>query len=48
MAALSHPGLTPLSEADPELFDLIEREKYRQFSSIELIASENFTSKGVV
>lgn len=46
MAAYAHPGLTPLSEADPEMFDLIEREKARQFSSIELIASENFTSKG--
>ena len=22
-----HPGLTPLSEADPDLYDLIEKEK---------------------
>jgi glycine hydroxymethyltransferase len=39
-------GLKPLSEADPELFDLIEKEKSRQWHSLELIASENFTSKG--
>jgi glycine hydroxymethyltransferase len=30
------------------MYDLIEREKERQFSSIELIASENFTSKAVM
>jgi len=40
-------GLTPLSEHDPVLFDLIEKEKNRQWRSIELIASENFTSKAV-
>jgi len=43
-----HPGLTPLSEADPDLYDLIEKEKARQWSGIELIASENFTSKAVM
>ncbi len=48
MASYAHPGLTPLEEADPELFDLIEKEKARQFSSIELIASENFTSRGIL
>jgi len=40
-------GLTPLSEHDPVLYDLIEKEKNRQWRSIELIASENFTSKAV-
>jgi hypothetical protein len=39
-------GLDSLSEADPELYDLIEKEKSRQWHSLELIASENFTSKG--
>jgi glycine hydroxymethyltransferase len=41
-------GLTLLSEADPEVYDLIEREKRRQRSGIELIASENFTSLAVM
>ena len=37
-----------LREWDPELFDLIEREKARQFLGLELIASENFTSRAVL
>lgn len=41
-------GLTPLSEHDPQLYDLIEREKSRQYRSLELIASENFTSRAVI
>ena len=44
----AHPGLKPLSEQDPQMFELIEQEKKRQFSSIELIASENFTSNAVM
>jgi glycine hydroxymethyltransferase len=40
-------GQTPLEEHDPVLFDIIEREKHRQWSGLELIASENFTSKAV-
>lgn len=44
----SHPGLKPLEEVDPDMFELIEQEKLRQFSSIELIASENFTSNAVM
>lgn len=40
-------GLVPLKEHDPELYDLIEQEKNRQWRSIELIASENFTSRAV-
>lgn len=39
---------TPLHEADPEIFDLIEKEKLRQFEGLELIASENFTSQAVM
>jgi glycine/serine hydroxymethyltransferase len=30
----------PLEQHDPELFDLVEKEKARQWSGIELIASE--------
>lgn len=41
-------GLVPLEEHDPELFDLIEQEKCRQWRSLELIASENFTSRAVM
>ena len=37
-----------LAEIDPELQDLIDAEKRRQSSSIELIASENFTSRAVM
>jgi glycine hydroxymethyltransferase len=41
-------GNKPLVEADPEIHALIEEEKIRQLTSIELIASENFTSKAVL
>jgi len=37
-----------LNEVDPELQDLVDAEKRRQSSSIELIASENFTSRAVM
>lgn len=37
-----------LSVADPELYDILEREKTRQFKGLELIASENFTSRAVM
>lgn len=37
-----------LKEHDPEIFSLIEKEKFRQYRGIELIASENFTSKFVI
>jgi len=40
-------GNRPLSEVDPEIAELIRREKQRQFEGIELIASENFTSRAV-
>jgi hypothetical protein len=36
-----------LAESDPELFDIIEKEKARQRDSLVLIASENFTSQAV-
>ncbi|XP_043260330.1 serine hydroxymethyltransferase [Colletes gigas] len=37
-----------LWETDPELFDLMEKEKKRQIFSLEMIASENFTSLSVL
>ena len=37
-----------LKNADPELFASMERELTRQRSHIELIASENFTSRAVM
>ncbi|KAA0168322.1 hypothetical protein FNF28_02482 [Cafeteria roenbergensis] len=42
------PGNVALKEHDPEMFELIEREKNRQWKSLELIASENFTSRAVM
>jgi glycine hydroxymethyltransferase len=42
------PGQTPLEVHDPELHDIIELEKHRQWSGLELIASENFTSRAVM
>lgn len=41
-------GLTSLKEHDPVMWDLIEQEKSRQWRSLELIASENFTSRAVI
>ncbi|XP_073010657.1 serine hydroxymethyltransferase 3, chloroplastic [Typha latifolia] len=37
-----------LRDADPEVHALIEKEKQRQFNCLELIASENFTSRAVM
>ncbi|XP_048329979.2 serine hydroxymethyltransferase 3, chloroplastic [Ziziphus jujuba] len=37
-----------LSEADPEVSTIIGKEKERQFKSLELIASENFTYRAVM
>ena len=38
----------PLKEVDPELDELIREEKKRQRRGLELIASENFTSRAVM
>ncbi|KAJ3042591.1 Serine hydroxymethyltransferase 4 [Rhizophlyctis rosea] len=38
----------PLEQEDPEVFALVQKEKWRQFSCLELIASENFTSQAVM
>lgn len=37
-----------LQEKDPEIYALIQLEKERQYEGLELIASENFTSKAVM
>ena len=41
-------GLESLKDHDPEIYALIEKEKTRQWESLELIASENFTSRAVM
>ena len=38
----------PLKEVDPEVYDAIHRETRRQADTLELIASENFTSEAVL
>ena len=38
----------PLSVADPEIFQLIRKEKDRQRKGLEMIESENFTSVAVL
>lgn len=48
MSKYAIPGQIPLEEHDPDLFDIIEHEKHRQWTGLELIASENFTSKAVM
>ncbi|KAA0705490.1 Serine hydroxymethyltransferase, cytosolic [Triplophysa tibetana] len=40
--------LEPLSTNDPEVFDIIKKEKRRQTYGLELIASENFASRAVL
>ena len=39
---------TPLAQLDQEIYDAIEKEKARQRTHIELIASENFTLPAVI
>jgi glycine hydroxymethyltransferase len=40
--------ISVLAKKDPELYNLIELERNRQFEGLELIASENFTSDAVM
>ena len=47
-SAESQTGLSALTETDPEIASAIEKEYKRQFEHIELIASENFTSRAVM
>ncbi|XP_076035131.1 serine hydroxymethyl transferase [Oratosquilla oratoria] len=42
-----NPLLSPLSQDDPELCKIIQSEKRRQRRGLEMIASENFTSRAV-
>jgi len=42
------PGNITLHTQDPDIFDLIQEEKHRQIHGLEMIASENFTSKAVL
>lgn len=44
-AKLLHQNLWDL---DPELMDLVRKEKQRQLRGLEMIASENFTSMAVL
>jgi glycine hydroxymethyltransferase len=37
-----------LKETDPEIYELIQKEKERQFIGLELIASENYASRSVL
>ncbi|KAL0091042.1 serine hydroxymethyltransferase [Phycomyces blakesleeanus] len=39
---------TPLEKEDQEVFNIIENEKLREWSGLELIASENLTSQAVI
>ncbi|XP_031124462.1 serine hydroxymethyltransferase 7-like [Ipomoea triloba] len=41
-------GNQSLRLADPDVFEIMEKEKLRQFKGIELIASENFVCKAVM
>ena len=38
----------PLDVNDPEIYEILKREKQRQVRGLELIASENFTSTAVM
>ena len=53
MTKIQNSGLNPslnttLQVEDVEIYNLIQLEKWRQFSCLELIASENFTSQAVM
>lgn len=47
-AASSLPGNIGLQEHDPEIYALMQKELKRQVTGLELIASENFTSRAVL
>ncbi|CAK5272175.1 unnamed protein product [Mycena citricolor] len=42
--AFNKPLYAPLAEIDPEVKNIIDKETWRQFTGLELIASENLTS----
>jgi len=41
-------GREALRDVDPEMYDLIRKEKKRQINGLEMIASENFTTRSVL
>lgn len=41
-------GKEALNKTDPEMYKLLLQEKNRQKSGLEMIASENFTSRAVL
>ena len=41
-------SMTELERTDPEIFDVLQKESGRQHRKLEMIASENFTSKAVM
>lgn len=45
---LTRFGNLPLHEVDPEIAEIVEREQERQREGLELIASENYTSRAVL
>ncbi|XP_043713093.1 serine hydroxymethyltransferase 7-like [Telopea speciosissima] len=47
-AAVRAWGNQPLCVADPDIHEIMEKEKQRQFKGIELIASENFVCRAVM
>ncbi|GAT31708.1 glycine hydroxymethyltransferase [Terrimicrobium sacchariphilum] len=48
-SSMSHDSSTPsIAAIDPEIADAIAKERHRQYEHVELIASENFTSKAVM
>lgn len=44
---MTQPNIS-LKQSDPEVYEIIEKERVRQREGIELIASENFTSMAVM
>lgn len=45
---LTRFGNLPLDQVDPEIAEIVERERERQREGLELIASENYTSRAVL
>jgi glycine hydroxymethyltransferase len=45
---LKWTGRESLRDTDPEMYALIQKEKSRQMCGLEMIASENFTSRSVL
>lgn len=48
LESLTHFGNLPIEQVDPEIAEIIELEKRRQSENLELIASENYTSRAVL